>query len=44
MLIEKNSLISEESVLAKTMGQYFTISQKTDSRKIYPIKKFRRYH
>ena len=27
MLIEKNSLISEVSVLAKTMGQYFTISQ-----------------
>ena len=45
MIIEKNNLISEESILANTMNQYFTsITKTTASKKISPIKKFRRHH
>ena len=45
MLIEENNLISEESVLANTMNQYFTnITKQLNIKKIFPIKKFRRHH
>ena len=42
MLMYNKNLISEEFVLANTMKQYFT-SITTESKKISPIKEFRRH-
>ena len=46
ILIEKNNLISEESVLANTMNQYFTIitKQLKKPEKISRIKEIGRQH
>ena len=49
MLIEKNNLISEESAVANnTINQCFTkyvlLSKQVESKKISPIKEFRRHH